>query len=272
MGQSPIDTTPNNIIRAFVFACFLVAGASALCCEDDQQECVDWITSTSSCQPLEASPSPNDPNVMCPFHCPPECNEQELVCPGGEDQNGCQHPEMCVSATIPGLNGAECPNECPTEMQCAPEEQACDGGHDDAGCPLPKVCMPRSVPSTVDPEVECWLGCDPQCGEDMELCDMGMNEQGCPNPKECHHTKNNGWDAVAHTQVECAFECPVPCAPDTASHSVDRTMSSATEELMRTAAPGPWNAGMPSTVTGTRPRWQWPSAGSAAPWCAHPRR
>ena len=40
---------------------------------------------------------------------------------------------MCVSSTIPGLNGEECPNECPTEMQCAPEEQACDGGYDDAG-------------------------------------------------------------------------------------------------------------------------------------------
>merc|ERR1712218_170839 len=80
------------------------------------------------------------------------------------------------------------------------------------GCPAPPMCMPTSIPSTVDPEMECWLGCDMRCGEDMELCDMGMDEMGCPRPKECRLTKNNGWDAVTQTEVECAFQCPMPCA------------------------------------------------------------
>jgi len=148
---------------------------------------------------------------MCHYHCPPECNEQEMRCSGGEDHYGCPHPEMCMPSTIPGLNGAECPNQCPNDI-CAPGDQACDMGYDDAGCPAPPMCMPTSIPSTVDPEMECWLGCDMQCGEDMELCDMGMDEQGCPRPKECRLTKNNGWDPVTQTEVECAFQCPMPCA------------------------------------------------------------
>ena len=39
---------------------------------------------------------------------------------------------MCMPSTIPGLNGAECPNQCPNDI-CAPGDQACDMGYDDAG-------------------------------------------------------------------------------------------------------------------------------------------
>ena len=31
---------------------------------------------------------------MCPGSCPIKCGEDEGVCPGGKDQNGCHNPDF----------------------------------------------------------------------------------------------------------------------------------------------------------------------------------
>ena len=39
----------------------------------------------------------------CPVSCPVKCGMDDIWCPGGMDNNGCQMPEMCMP------QGSECP-------------------------------------------------------------------------------------------------------------------------------------------------------------------
>ena len=34
--------------------------------------------------------------IECPAHCPANCGMEEMMCPGGEDPNGCMMPESCI--------------------------------------------------------------------------------------------------------------------------------------------------------------------------------
>merc|ERR1712165_240163 len=157
-----------------------------------------------------------DPEMECWLGCDMRCGEDMELCDMGMDEMGCPRPKECRLTKNNGWDAitqteVECAFQCP--MPCAANEMRC-GEWDENGCPSAGICMPRSVPSTVDPEAECWLSCDPQCGVDMELCDLGMDEQGCPRPRECRYTRNNGWDALAQTEVECPFQCPMPCSAE----------------------------------------------------------
>ena len=40
----------------------------------------------------------------CPGQCPVKCGENDNICPGKEDTNGCKMPDICWGV------GKECPN------------------------------------------------------------------------------------------------------------------------------------------------------------------
>ena len=86
--------------------------------------------------------------MECPGHCPANCRMEEMMCPGGEDPNGCMMPETCIPSKGTtlifnhavlkliihiikgpmGKDGMDCPAYCPAT--CSMDQQMCPGGHD----------------------------------------------------------------------------------------------------------------------------------------------
>ena len=82
-----------------------------------------------------------------------------MMCPGGEDPNGCMMPESCMPSkgTISivnlavltlitilgpmGKDGVECPAHCP--VNCGMDDVMCPGHMDDNGCMMPDHCIPN---------------------------------------------------------------------------------------------------------------------------------
>ena len=95
----------------------------------------------------------------CPAFCPAACRSDEMMCPGGEDWNGCNRPETCYPAKginfcylhsfhnfelfvgPMGKDGMECTAYCPANCDDA-EQMMCPGGEDHNGCMRPETCMP----------------------------------------------------------------------------------------------------------------------------------
>merc|ERR550539_368005 len=112
----------------------------------------------------------------CPAFCPVHCNDNEMMCPGGVDGNGCPMPETCmwVDPNSPCSSKAACPTK------CGPDEMSCWGGQDHEGCPMPDTCMP----SKGTPE-GCPAECPtPSCGRNEMPC-QDMPTNGCPSKGYC---------------------------------------------------------------------------------------
>ena len=39
---------------------------------------------------------PGKDGMECQAFCPTKCGAEDMVCPGGQDWNGCQMPDMCM--------------------------------------------------------------------------------------------------------------------------------------------------------------------------------
>ena len=39
---------------------------------------------------------PGNDGMECPAFCPNKCGPEDMICPGGQDWNGCQMPDMCM--------------------------------------------------------------------------------------------------------------------------------------------------------------------------------
>ena len=63
---------------------------------------------------------PTTPN--CPLICSQECNDDELLCPGGTDPNGCYENDFCHPKGT-GNEGQVCPGFCPFE--CPEDKLKC---------------------------------------------------------------------------------------------------------------------------------------------------
>merc|ERR1712038_2126297 len=213
-SQFPIGNSPNNMIRALLFVSFLAAGASAICCGDDEMECVDFNAQTQNCQPMFNGPSPNDPNTKCTNFCPVQCNEGEMACPSNtKDFNGCPHSDVCMGPLY-GYHGqqctrTQCDTSCPTD-----DQMPCEAGYDANGCPNPMVCQPMKVPGNMDPvtmqPTECYTDCSfyPSCLPNEDICDMGTESDGCPKRKECKPMSVMGtMDPITNTAFECVLSC-----------------------------------------------------------------
>merc|ERR1711963_1216417 len=94
---------------------------------------------------------PTNCGMDCPGFCPSTCSNEEMMCPGGSDDNGCIMPDFCVPSKG-GLsfdNMTHCPAFCPSK--CGMEETWCPGGLDDNGCEQPDTCMPKGMDCPMGP-------------------------------------------------------------------------------------------------------------------------
>merc|ERR1719510_2008827 len=97
-----------------------------------------------------------DGEMTCANMCPPECDADSMICPGGMDANGCKMMDTCMPSMLPDKFGSlSCPTQCP--IHCADDQMSCSLGEDERGCPLGNTCMPTSYPGLDD--VECPMHC-----------------------------------------------------------------------------------------------------------------
>ena len=75
----------------------------------------------------------DDPNDSISVHCPVYCNDDQLLCRGGEDWNGNPEPDQCIPIV------SDCPANCPAN--CGQHEIECPGRLIGNGCQEPNFCM-----------------------------------------------------------------------------------------------------------------------------------
>jgi len=194
------------MFRAIFLLSLFASGAWAICCNDDEVECIDYNVRSSYCQQMFTL-SPNDASVNCTNYCSGQCGEDQMACPGGFDMNGCAHPEVCQSRTVWGWFGQEC-ERMGCDMECGEDEHLCDAGYSSDGCPLPMECKPAKS-TYYDPytmtEMECWPGCPIVCGFDEMAC-PGAND-GCVENINCMSKTVMGFDGQECERMSCDPEC-----------------------------------------------------------------
>jgi len=104
----------------------------------------------------------------CANHCPMKCGENDMMCPGKMDPNGCKMPDTCNP-------GKFCPANCDWE-----KEMTCAGTLD------PKTGEPTTADYCIPNKVgECINHCPMPCGEKDMICPGKMDAMGCKMPDMC---------------------------------------------------------------------------------------
>ena len=142
----------------------------------------------------------------CPFICPPDCKDNELMCPGGTDCDGCRENDHCIQKDM-NSNGELCPGFCPFE--CPEDTVRCPVPDDSVtGCAREPECIPKQKNirnnDCADQEV-----CAAVCADTEILCTGRKDEQGCKEADTCEprYTSKNG--------DLCPGTCPARnCGPD----------------------------------------------------------
>ena len=179
-------------------------------CHDGDMVCPGWKDSQTGCQmePDMCMPSTHygygwDPATGeftdCMAFCPKYCNNDEMMCPGGYDSQGCPKEDTCMSHGYEMADGSFCYNYCPAA--CHEGEMVCPGWVGDNGCQMePDNCMPSTwhgygwdsaKGESVDCAAFCPVYCDWTNGE--HLCHGGYDGFGC---------EMQGWCSTE--------ECPSP--------------------------------------------------------------
>jgi len=106
-------------------------------------------------------------NGDCAAHCPQQCGEKDMMCPGKTHADGCTDADYCVA-------GKFCPADCnwEKEMMC-PGKFDAKTGEQMSG----DYCIPMQ-------NGDCWNQCPLDCGKDM-VCPGAMDPKGCPMPDMC---------------------------------------------------------------------------------------
>ena len=142
--------------------------------------------------------------VECPLICPPNCEEDEIECPGGNDDNGCPQNDVCISKGRAN-NGELCPGVCP--VICTIDKITCSQPDDpDTGCQNGPICVP--IKNDINGK-ECALQqCPVLCDESENFCSGDKDRFGCQEPDICV-PKN-----ISNTNEYCPGTCPVKCDND----------------------------------------------------------
>merc|ERR1712066_97426 len=130
----------------------------------------------------------------CPMICEVTCEDDEILCPGGTDSEGCRENDFCHPKGT-GYTGDICPGYCPFE--CDDDELRCPVPNDPVtGCEVPPLCIPKVQDNSGnDCEYQqCPLLCD--IFSDI-FCPGFVDHIGCPKPDSC--------------VPKCVEECPVEC-------------------------------------------------------------
>lgn len=128
--------------------CPMASDCPALC-QPHEQECQTPGEDESGC------PFPNQCIVqerdyygeLCDVHCPGVCNDNQILCPGDRDEEGCKESPFCVplAKKLWGEDvGGWCPGFCPAD--CKDWEQLCSSVQDPCdGCPTEPECKPKAL-------------------------------------------------------------------------------------------------------------------------------
>ena len=120
---------------------------------------------------------------LCPGVCPVKCDDDEVLCTGYEDANGCKLPDICKTK-VRDKNMDYCPDTsashgCP--VICKEYEILCPPNTDILGCKEEAKCQNRTIDNNGDfcPEdYECPVNCPPG----SISCPSGTDENGCNSP------------------------------------------------------------------------------------------
>merc|ERR1712141_732353 len=105
--------------------------------------------------------------------CPLVCRNDQVMCSGGMDYDGCPKKGRCISKT----NG-KCPAKCPA--MCGKGQKSCPMPPRADGCPAGSTCMPH------DPTAICSRHCPKHCPSSApKRCPGRINSLGCPGPDTC---------------------------------------------------------------------------------------
>jgi len=125
-------------------------------------------------------------NGECAAHCPQQCGEKDMMCPGKTHADGCKDADYCVA-------GKFCPADCDYS-----EEMMCPGtwNEDWTEQLTADYCMPYK-------NGDCPAYCPKQCGEKEMLCPGKEHTDGCKDADYCVAGK--------FCPVECDWEKEMMC-------------------------------------------------------------
>merc|ERR1719357_1986921 len=126
-----------------------------------------------------------DPSNPCPIECPVSCSPGFMPCPGAPYGNSCPMPTTCIPETGQiGTDGYDCPAHCP--VVCPADQMICPGlGFDATGCKIADFCAPKKGPIGINGN-ECPMSsCPIVCPPGELSCPGGVDENGCPMPDVC---------------------------------------------------------------------------------------
>ena len=144
---------------------------------------------------------PTTPN--CPLICTQECEDDELLCPGGKDSNGCFENDFCHPKGT-GNEGEICLGFCP--LECPDNEFKCPSPDDPVtGCKVAPKCLPKQKDYNGD---ECsYQECPISCEETEILCKGHIDHKGCLEADTCV------LKGIDDSGELCPGICPIECGP-----------------------------------------------------------
>jgi len=162
---------------------------------------------------------------LCTVHCPKECNDNEVHCPGLRNEMGCFEEDQCITRAIKTKGsdaGGLCPGWCPPlclhgEIKCPSQVDPCDG------CPTEEICVDAATSvdnefcSTDPVSFSASHGCPKICDYTIGkvACAPADNPTGCLGPVECYQRPETS-RSTADVKEWCPEHsvCPSNCASD----------------------------------------------------------
>ena len=134
--------------------------------------------------------------------CITECNDYQIKCPGGVDDNGCKEADVCIDRPLNPIDNTLCPGFCPVE--CHPVEEHICSEPDNNGCPEPPSCKTKEVNHEGEfcDEQHCNLVCDTP----FKFCSGEQMIDGCYDADVCV-PKGKTTDESTY----CDGNCPITC-------------------------------------------------------------
>ena len=133
------------------------------------------------------------------------CKIDDVSCPQGWFDNGCEKPPLCITPPAPPCT-VHCPIECgENQIQCGPYL-------DEEGCEKPDVCIDKVPCPEPCPDGECWCPafCPKECKTNELTCPIQKDCQGCPMEQTCVIPALSN-DGEQCPDTSASHHCPLLC-------------------------------------------------------------
>ncbi|XP_040571982.1 uncharacterized protein [Lepeophtheirus salmonis] len=153
-----------------------------------------------------------DKKTNCTNFCPTTCEDNEKVCEGPLNEQGCKLPDVCVPEMNRGGRGNLCPEHCP--IRCPEGERPCPGNIKEDSCREPPKCVAKDKKC---PQGERdFFGCKiiekiSKCEDNnSRICPGVYDNVGCRTAPECMQ-KNETCPQSTYDRNGCRVLGPVAC-------------------------------------------------------------